>query len=155
MERDGWLIGVTLMVGVFILALFIYMRSVQESLQGSLKQTQQNLQLQHLGSGKMLADGSEQILFEFVCITPFKIEGYVNLKNMADGDTVKIGEFIRLGINDKEYALYDDHDYKDKQAKPMVYVKPKPSIYGAKITLQQLAGLFKVFEWEFYKGVTS
>jgi len=141
-------------VGVFVFLISFIAMFILFVLFESVKRKTKQLRLVHLGSGKMVADGTEQIVFEFVCQEPFVIDGYVNLKEMEAGDVIVIREYVKLAV-DKEYGLYDDETYSGAQERPMVYVRPKPSIYGAKITLQQTAGVFKSFEWEFYKGVTS
>jgi len=57
----------------------------------------------------MKADGSEQILFEYVRNEPFTLSGYVNLKNMEDGDKVTIREYIKMAIDDDSTYMRKKH----------------------------------------------
>ena len=102
----------------------------------------------------MKADGSEQILFEYVRNEPFTLSGYVNLKNMEDGDKVTIREYIKMAIDD-DFHLYEEATYVNKQEKPIIYIRKLPALRGIRITLQQTEGIFKYFPFEFFMGVTG
>lgn len=105
--------------------------------------------LQHLGSGTTLADGSEQILLDFAIDKPVKVSGWVSLKNMEDEDVVILREYHRLTI-DGETQLFNVKTVRGKQEQPLVLVAPKPSLKGVRITLQQVAGTYKYYPWEFF-----
>ena len=109
------------------------------------------LALTHLGSGTLKADGSEQVLFEYVENVPFTIMGYVNLKNMADGDVTVLRSYVKLAVDD-EYSLYASETYYNKQSQPLVHIKKLPALRGFKITFQQEGGEFKYYPFEFYRG---
>jgi hypothetical protein len=110
------------------------------------------LKLTHLGSGTMQSDGTEQVLFEFTRAEPFQINGWVNLKNMDEADTVIIRQYHKLAV-DEEYALYAEETYVGKQSKPLIYLTPKVSMKGVKFTLTQTTGTYKYYPWEFYMAV--
>jgi hypothetical protein len=51
---------------------------------------------------------------------------------------------------DGELKKYWEEKYNGIQANPICYITPKPSIYGILITVQQTAGSYITFDWEFY-----
>ena len=112
----------------------------------------QRVTLTHLGSGTMTADGSEQRVFALDRSEPFRIEGYIDLSNMKTGDEVIIRQYIKIKP-DGELKKYWEEKYNGIQANPIVYITPKPSIYGILITLQQTSGTYISYDWEFYMSV--
>ena len=109
------------------------------------------LTLTHLGSGTFKTSPTEEIIFEYSRTEPFTISGYVNLKNMEEGDTIILREYVKLMV-DEEYALYAEQMYVGKQEQPLVRVRKLPAIKGVKITIQQTSGAPKYVPWEFYGG---
>jgi hypothetical protein len=97
-----------------------------------------------LKAGNILADGSEQTLVDFGGLG--RVSGYVNLMNMNAGDEVRIRQYM---IVNGAYNKYADEAYKDKQAVPVVYVTPKESDRGLRVTLQQTAGILRNYENRF------
>jgi hypothetical protein len=109
--------------------------------------------LTHLGSGTMTADGTEQRVFALDRAEPFRIEGYIDLSEMKTGDEVIIRQYIKIEPNG-ELKKYWEDKYNGIQANPIVYITPKPSIYGILITLQQTSGIYISYDWDFYMSVT-
>jgi len=118
-----------------------------------LQQVTRKLTITHLGSGTMTADGSEQIVFAMDRVEPFKIEGYIDLSNMKAGDEVVIRQYVRIRPYG-ELKKYWEEKYSGAQANPIVYITPKPSVYGILTTLQQTSGTYISYDWEFYMTVT-
>lgn len=112
------------------------------------------LTLTHLGSGNFKASPTEETVFEYTKTEPFTITGYINLKNMAEGDITIIREYIKLAIDD-EYTLYAEEEYRGKQKEPIINIEKLPAMKGVKITIQQTAGEMKYYPWEFYSGVVG
>jgi len=112
------------------------------------------LPLIHLGSGTMTMDGSEQTIFEFSRLQPFKFSGHVDFRNMVAGDKITLSEYVKIK-DGGSYGLYASADYSDVQAEPMTHIKDLPDIYGVKVTLKQTAGVYRKVDWEFYMGLTS
>lgn len=110
------------------------------------------LTLTHLGSGNFLASPEERTVFEFARNEPFVLSGYINLKNMVEGDCVTIREYVKAGL-DVDYTLYHEETYFGKQLTPILYISRRPAMRGIKITIQQQAGEPKYFQWEFYMSV--
>jgi len=112
------------------------------------------LKLTHLGDGSFKADGTEQIVFEYERAEPFKISGQLDLEEMVDGDVVIVKQYFKVR-REKPYKLFKTVEYKNKRKEPIVFVISKEAMYGFRITIQQIAGVFKVFQWIFYAGFTS
>jgi hypothetical protein len=106
----------------------------------------------HLGSGTMTADGTEQRVFSLDRAEPFKLEGYIDLSKMKTGDEVVIRQYVKIRP-DGEFKKYWEDIYRGIQANPIVYITPKPSIYGILVTLQQTAGTPIEYDWEFYMSM--
>jgi len=47
------------------------------------------------------------------------------------------------------YRLYEDARFVGAQPKPLLYVHRRPLRYGWKITMQQVAGVYKTFTYQF------
>ena len=103
---------------------------------------------QSLVSGTLTADGTEQLIAEITGLN--RIMGYVNLINLQAGDTVILKQYVKL-LYLGSYWKYDEHSYSDVQAEPVVYIRSKESQFGVKITLQQTSGLYRDFEYDFFK----
>lgn len=103
---------------------------------------------QPLVNGTLTADGSEQLVASLSGLN--RLMGYISLKNMAGGDTVIIREYMIIGVGGP-YEEYHEITYSDVQSEPLVYIKTKPIQFNAKITLQQTAGGFRNFEYDFMK----
>jgi len=111
----------------------------------------QKLTLTHLGSGSFMTSPTEEPIFEYTRTEPFTFTGYVNLKNMEDGDTAYLREYVKLAI-DEDYTLYAEEEYRDKQKEPLINIEKLPVLKGIKITVQQVSGAFKYLPFEFYAG---
>lgn len=106
--------------------------------------------LKIVGEGTITADGSEQELIEYVGLTT--LTGYLDLSNMEDGDSVTVREYVKLR-RDKDYTLYYSEAFTGKQPHPALHFLPRVTGYAFKITLQQVAGAFKSFDYIFIREV--
>jgi len=100
--------------------------------------------------GTLTADGTEQTLVEFADLG--RIVGYVDLENMEAIDTIVIRQYIKLKYGGA-YKKYAEETYSGAQVVPTIYITPKESDYGVKVTLQQTAGTFKSVDYNFLKEV--
>jgi len=105
--------------------------------------------LQEIGKGTLIADGTEQTLLEYVGMA--MIQGYIDLQNMTEGDTVRIRAYVKI-IEDGDYKLYEEEVYSGAQPQPALYFVPKLSGYAFKATLEQIAGVYKSFDYVFVRG---
>lgn len=94
------------------------------------------------------ADGSEQTIIEAMGLG--LLEGYIDLSNMQAGDTVLIKQYVKI-VEGGDYKLYANGSYSGVQSQPMLHFEDRMLDLGMKITLQQTAGTFRAFPYEFYK----
>jgi len=106
------------------------------------------MKLELVAEGILNADGSEQTLVEDVQLS--NLSGFVSLANMEAGDTVTIRQYVDLKNG---YKLYADGTYNDAQIQPAICITPKTSNTQMKITLQQTAGIYRNFAYEFNREV--
>ncbi len=95
--------------------------------------------------GNLQANGEEQELVEFTQMG--KIEGYINLSNLAQNDTVVIRQYQKIY---GDYSRYAQESYSNAQALPAIYITPKSGKDGVKITIQQ-TGIPKAFTYCFFR----
>ena len=75
---------------------------------------------------------------------------YVDLTNMASGDTVE----IRVSLIVKtagSYILYYLGTYSGAQSNPLVYIAALPSDIGYKLTLKQTAGTGRNYDYRVFE----
>lgn len=107
------------------------------------------MRLEPVAEGVLTADGIEQTLVEDTLLS--NLSGFVSLINMGAGDTVTIRQYIDL--NGASYRLYADETYSGTQIQPAIYITAKTSNTKMKITLQQTAGAYRQFPYEFNREV--
>jgi len=106
--------------------------------------------------GSITADGTEQtvILDEVTGNPPRFLDGFIDLSNMAAGDTVVIRQYISI-VTPPDYKKYAEETYTDAQTLPLLYITTKTARYGIKITLQQTAGTYRTFKYQFFRRKTA
>ena len=98
--------------------------------------------------GTLSMDGTEQTLMEYVKVA--RIMGYLDLWNMEAGDVVVVRQYMRIKP-ETPYRKYEGATYSGPQDPPIVYLTPKESDYGNKITVQQTVGDLKSFNYNFIR----
>jgi hypothetical protein len=101
-----------------------------------------------LKKGKITANGEEQTVLEYTGTGI--ISGHIDLKNMDDGDTVIIRQYIKAA-EEEDYTKYAEEQYKDKQENPLIYITPKAIDIAIKVTIQQTTGTYKTFNYNFVR----
>ena len=101
-----------------------------------------------LKEGVLVADGTEQILVEAAGV--LNLEGYVDLSAMTSGDQVVLRRYVKIQEGG-EYRLHASETYNGVQAEPLVRFPFIAGYYGIKVTLQQTAGTYKSFPYQFFK----
>lgn len=101
-----------------------------------------------IAEGTLTADGTEQTVVEYTKLAV--VHGYIDLQNMQTGDQVVIRAYVKFGPG-KPYKKYAEETYTDAQSLPALYVLPRLTVYGIKITLQQTAGTYRDFDYMFVK----
>jgi hypothetical protein len=104
--------------------------------------------LQEFKVATLTADGTEQTVIESSVIG--EIEGWIDLANMASGDTVTIKVYVKMKSGGT-YRLYDSTTYSGAQTNPAIHVVKLSAKYGFKVTFQQTAGLYRTFDYNFFK----
>lgn len=101
-----------------------------------------------ISSTTLTADGTEQDILNETDIG--KYEGYIDLSNMALGDSVTIKEYVKLKIggNLRQYAT---NTYTDAQTEPVIHQVRKLTIHGIRITLEQTAGVNRDYDYNFLR----
>jgi hypothetical protein len=106
--------------------------------------------------GSITMDGTEQtIVLDEIADNPQRhLEGYVDLSQMAAGDTIVIRQYIKISPTG-DYAKYAEETYSDAQALPLLYIVTKPGRYGIKVTAQQTAGTYRTLQYQFFRRKTT
>jgi hypothetical protein len=104
-----------------------------------------------VAEGRATMDGTEKVLSEYTGPTSF-ITGYIDLSPMVDGDTVTISEYVKIRY-DGEYRLIFSETLGNKQPEPAVYILPRLTGYAIKITMKQITGTYKTFEYMIVKVI--
>lgn len=75
---------------------------------------------------------------------------YIDLTNMASGDTVEIRASVIVKAAGS-HILYYLATYSGAQTNPLVYIPALPSDISYKITLKQTAGTGRTYDWRLYE----
>jgi glycerol uptake facilitator-like aquaporin len=105
------------------------------------------LVLKLVGEGTLTANGTEQTVFESAEQGVF--EGWIDLANMASGDTTVIKIYVKTKT-DGTYRLYDSASYSDAQLNPAVHIIDLAA-KGFKVTLQQTSGSYKTYDYQIFR----
>lgn len=103
-----------------------------------------------LKEGVLTADGTEQTLIEATGI--MNLEGYVDLSAMVGGDQVVLNRYVKIESGGA-YRLHATGLYIGVPAQPLIRFPFIAGYYGIRVTLQQIAGVFKSFPYQFIKEV--
>jgi hypothetical protein len=104
--------------------------------------------------GSVTADGSEQTVVEATGTLEFQLDGYIDLTNMASGDTVVVREYMKIQ-SAGDYVKYAEETYSGAQSIPLLHILTKPARYGLKVTLRQTAGTNRSYPYQFFKRIRT
>lgn len=100
------------------------------------------------GTGTLSATGSEDTIREITGgSTDVKLHAYIDLTNMAPGDSITVREYMTIKAAGSPIK-YAQEVYTDAQALPMLHIITKPARYGIKVTLEQTAGTNRDYDWQ-------
>lgn len=99
-------------------------------------------------SGNIKANGTEQTLLEYTEVA--RIMGYIDLQHMEAGDSVVIRQYLKVKPG-SSYGKYAGETYSGVQSVPIIYLTPKETDQGMKITIEQTAGPLKSFAFNFIR----
>jgi len=103
--------------------------------------------------GDLTADGTEQTVWDVTTSKWFS--GYIDLENMASGDTVVLKQYLKVRSTGVATLVQIEPSvtYTDAQTgKNVVYFTPMPSDVEYKVTLTQTAGTNRVYPWKLYEA---
>lgn len=106
------------------------------------------MKLEVISQGVLTANGNQQTLVEDADLST--LSGFVDLSAMEAGDTVVIRQYVDLNGG---YKLYAEESYSNVQIQPAVCITPKGSNTQMKVTIQQTAGVYRQFGYEFIREV--
>ncbi len=107
---------------------------------------------QHLkskGAKTVPLTNAEQVVCEQLGENPSQVSGYVDLRNLAQGDAVVIRFYIKVKENGVWGLCYEE-SYSDSLSPPIVHVTKRPENHGLKVTIQQTTGSPKIIDYEFF-----
>lgn len=104
--------------------------------------------LKRIKAGNVTADGTEQTLLEYTEVG--RILGYVDLGEMKVGDAVIIRQYIMVKEGGP-FRTYNSDPFAGVQVPPVLYIQPRESGFGVKLTLQQTAGSYRTFYHDFMR----
>jgi hypothetical protein len=96
----------------------------------------------------IIMDGTEQVLLEKTDGVIALVDGYVDLSNMAGGDTIVIRQYMKVKTGGA-YVKYADETYVGAQAIPLIYISAKPASIAIKVTAEQTAGVNRSLDCQF------
>lgn len=107
--------------------------------------------------GTFTADGTEQnIIINNAPLGVFKPRFvYLNLDNMAAGDTIEVKEYYRIA-SAGNLELIDVNTYTGADGgllggRKLIRLTLSDNRYGMKVTLQQTAGVNRDYTWEYFE----
>lgn len=82
---------------------------------------------------------------------PFFLEGLVNLSELADGESITLGEKAKLKAAGA-YGLYADELYSGAQDEPIIHVKTLESVHGLslELTMDSAPAADRDFDYAFF-----
>jgi hypothetical protein len=102
-----------------------------------------------LKSGSVLADGTEQTIFDETMVDPTNISGWVNIDELDNDDILYVREYITFGGEEKVHAL---EEYRDAQSTSQCFFEERIIRGQYRVTIEQSATVMRTFKYEFYKG---
>lgn len=106
------------------------------------------MKLEPVAEGKLTAAGTEQDVV--VCEDLAILTGYISMSKMQLGDEIVVRQYVK--VNNEE-ELYHQETYSGVPAEPLINFQPRAHKDKIRITLQQTAGSYKDFNYEFVREV--
>ncbi|KKM91069.1 hypothetical protein LCGC14_1232320 [marine sediment metagenome] len=108
-----------------------------------------SMKIETVAEGSLTADGSEQIVVDDGR-GPAILSGFISLEHLQLGDSVTIRAYALVNGT---YGLYGKGSYGGVQTEPMLRVNGIRYKDKMMITLQQTAGSYRGFDYEFVREV--
>jgi hypothetical protein len=106
--------------------------------------------------GTVTMDGTEvTVVQDEITGNPIRhLEGWIDLSPMQSGDSVTIRLYVKTTPTGS-YVKYAEETYTDTQSLPALHLVTLPARYGIKITMQQTAGTYRTFSYQFFRKRTT
>ena len=105
------------------------------------------MKLETVAEGELTADGSEQNVV--VCSDIAILSGYISMSKMGVADTIAVKQYIMVNGSEELYA----QDAFSGQQIELLHFQSRAFKDTTRITLQQTAGSYKTFDYEFIREV--
>ncbi len=105
------------------------------------------MKLEVVAEDILTADGSEQNIA--VCSSMAILSGYISMSKMEGGDTIIVKQYIMVNASEE---LYAQDSYAGLQVE-LLHFQSRAFKDNTRVTLQQTAGSYKTFDYEFVKEV--
>jgi len=106
------------------------------------------MRLEVVAEGALVADGSEQVMVESPDLAI--LTGWISLSNLQGGDTIIIRQYVWVNTV-KE--LYAQETFSGAQPEALLHISRRAHKDKTQITLQQTAGSYRSFDYEFVREV--
>jgi len=98
------------------------------------------------GSGTLTADGTAQEIVSKTSTEPFMAQLILDVSNMVGADQILIEETIKV-LSTGGLEKFTRTRITGKQEEPIMIFAPKYAVRQYKVTLQQLVGTYRNFDW--------
>jgi len=96
--------------------------------------------------GTLTADGTIQTVVDKTSTKPFMCQLILDVSNMSGADQVEIVEEMKV-LATGSLQKFTKTRITGKQDEPVLIFAPKYAVREYKVTLQQLAGTYRSFDW--------
>jgi hypothetical protein len=102
--------------------------------------------------GTVTMDGTElAVVVDEIAGNPTRhLEGWIDLSPMQEGDAIVIRMYVKLTPTG-DYVKYAEETYMGAQPLPALHIVTLPARYGIKLTIQQTAGTYRTFSYQFFR----
>lgn len=97
-------------------------------------------------SGTLTADGTEQEIVSKTSTVPFMAQLTLDVSNLVAADQILITETIKV-LSGGGLEQFTRTHITGEQEEPILIFAPKYTVKQYRVTLQQLAGTYKSFDW--------
>lgn len=101
-----------------------------------------------VASGSLVADGTEQDLISVEGLGQY--HGIISLHEMSGSDVVEVALYGRMSAGGA-WRRYWLERYSRFQPDPLVHLTLKTLRHGFRVTLRQVSGVMRTFEYAFFK----
>jgi len=96
--------------------------------------------------GTLTADGTQQTIYDKSSTKPFKAQLLLDVANLALGDSVEVIEWVKV-LSGGTLRWCTRTRFTGVQEEPIAVLLSKVLTYEYKVTLQQVTGTYRSFDW--------